>query len=109
MRKPLIAILVVLAGCAAPVTTGRVTAPPAVPAPASTATAPASMAESPSTELPARLSDAEFWKLQADLSEPGGYFRIEDNYTSNEMEVGQLVDWPWSLVTAARSSFGPVQ
>lgn len=90
MRKPLIAILVVLAGCAAPVTTGGVTAPPAVPAPASTATAPASMAESPSTELPARLSDAEFWKLQADLSEPGGYFRIEDNYTSNEMEVGQL-------------------
>jgi hypothetical protein len=28
--------------------------------------------------------------LQSDISEPGGYFRIEDNYTSNEMEVGEL-------------------
>jgi hypothetical protein len=41
-------------------------------------------------ELPDRLSDAEFWKLVNDISEPGGYFRIEDNYTSNEMEIGQL-------------------
>jgi hypothetical protein len=36
------------------------------------------------------MSDTEFWRLQAEISEPGGYFRIEDNYTSNEMEVGQL-------------------
>jgi hypothetical protein len=35
-------------------------------------------------ELPARLSDTEFWKLVSDVSEPGGYFRITDNYTSNE-------------------------
>src|SRR5204863_4479523 len=28
--------------------------------------------------------------LVNDISEPGGYFRIEDNYTSNEMEIGQL-------------------
>ena len=40
--------------------------------------------------LPERLGDAEYWKLLSDISEPGGYFRIEDNYTSNEMEVGQL-------------------
>src|SRR5207237_1424739 len=40
--------------------------------------------------LPDRLSDAEFFKLAGDISEPGGYFRIEDNYTSNEMEIGQL-------------------
>jgi hypothetical protein len=40
--------------------------------------------------LPARLSDAEFWKLVGDISEPGGYFRITDNYTSNEREVGQV-------------------
>jgi hypothetical protein len=90
MRKRLIAVLVVLAGCAAPVTTGRVIARPTVASPASTATTPAAVADAPPGELPARLSDAEFWKLQADLSEPGGYFRIEDNYTSNEMEVGQL-------------------
>lgn len=41
--------------------------------------------------LPARLSDADFWKLTTDISEPGGYFRITDNYTSNEREVGQLM------------------
>ncbi|HEX7121098.1 MAG TPA: hypothetical protein VF178_01920 [Gemmatimonadaceae bacterium] len=40
--------------------------------------------------LPAQLSDAEFWKLVSDISEPGGYFRIVDNFTSNEREVGQL-------------------
>jgi hypothetical protein len=43
-----------------------------------------------SRALPARLSDADFWKLVADISEPGGYFRITDNYTSNEREVGRL-------------------
>jgi len=42
------------------------------------------------TALPDRLSDAEFWKLETDISEPGGYFRITDNYTSNEPEVGEL-------------------
>ena len=40
--------------------------------------------------LPDRLNDRDFWKLETDISEPGGYFRIEDNYTSNEMEIGQL-------------------
>ena len=40
--------------------------------------------------LPERLSDKDYWKLETDISEPGGYFRIEDNYTSNEMEIGQL-------------------
>jgi hypothetical protein len=40
--------------------------------------------------MPERLSDAEFWKLVSDISEPGGYFRITDNYTSNEREVGQV-------------------
>ena len=40
--------------------------------------------------LPERLSDEEFWTLISDISEPGGYFRITDNYTSNEREVGQL-------------------
>ncbi|MEQ1691945.1 MAG: hypothetical protein ABMA00_11705 [Gemmatimonas sp.] len=40
--------------------------------------------------LPTRLTDAEYWKLLTDISEPGGYFRITDNYTSNEPEIGRL-------------------
>jgi hypothetical protein len=37
--------------------------------------------------VPERLTDQEFWKLSADSSEPGGYFRNTDitNLTSNEM------------------------
>ena len=42
------------------------------------------------SSLPARLSDADFWKLASDISEPGGYFRITDNYTSNENEIGRM-------------------
>jgi hypothetical protein len=34
--------------------------------------------------LPARLSDADWWKLIEDLSEPGGFFR-SDNLLSNEL------------------------
>jgi hypothetical protein len=45
---------------------------------------------SPGGGLPARLDDAEFWALEQDISEPGGYFQITDNYTSNEAEVGEL-------------------
>lgn len=33
--------------------------------------------------LPARLTDAEFWKMVTDFSEPGGYFP-SDNFLSNE-------------------------
>src|SRR5688572_29511991 len=40
--------------------------------------------------LPERLSDAEYWALVSAISEPGGYFRIEDNFTSNEREIGKL-------------------
>jgi hypothetical protein len=40
--------------------------------------------------LPAKLTSEEFWKLTTDISEPGGYFRITDNYTSNENEIGQI-------------------
>src|SRR3954462_1223835 len=39
--------------------------------------------------LPDSLSDADFWKLMSTISEPGGYFQM-DNWTSNEMEVGAL-------------------
>ena len=44
----------------------------------------------PARSLPGRLSDSLFWKLVGDISEPGGYFRITDNFTSNEREVGEL-------------------
>jgi hypothetical protein len=40
--------------------------------------------------LPDRLSDAEYWALVTAISEPGGYFRIADNFTSNEREIGQI-------------------
>src|SRR6188768_4297111 len=40
--------------------------------------------------LPDRLSDGDFWKLVTDISEPGGVFRIVDNFTSNEREIGAL-------------------
>jgi hypothetical protein len=43
------------------------------------ATRPITAAE----ELPAQLTDQEFWKLITDLSEGGGYFR-SDNFVSNE-------------------------
>ena len=42
------------------------------------------------SSLPAKLSDAEFWKLVTDISEPGGFFRITDNFTSNENEIGRM-------------------
>jgi hypothetical protein len=56
---------------------------------ASRAQAAAAVAPATAT-LPDRLSDADYWKLVTDMSEPGGYFRIVDNFTSNEMEIGQL-------------------
>jgi hypothetical protein len=92
MRNRFVIGLVVFAGCAPRVTTGKLL-PPSTPAASTTpasSSATAGASASASRGLPQRLSDTDFWKLQADLSEPGGYFRIEDNYTSNEMEVGQL-------------------
>lgn len=47
-------------------------------------------ATAPVATLPERLTDREFWDLVTDISEPGGYFRIVDNFTSNEGEVGTL-------------------
>ena len=57
------------------------------PAPPPTAAeAPAA----PADRMPDRLNDKEFWALEQEISEPGGYFQIRDNFTSNEMEIGQL-------------------
>ena len=60
-------------------------APPvAVPAP------PAPVAPTVPARLPDRLSDAEFWQLITDLSEPGGSFR-SDNLLSNEVWLQYVI------------------
>ncbi|HSK41082.1 MAG TPA: hypothetical protein VK943_15050, partial [Arenibaculum sp.] len=41
-------------------------------------------------DLPVRLTDQEFWRLSADISEPDGSFR-SDNVLSNEMVFARLV------------------
>lgn len=43
-------------------------------------------AQSPAGGLPTQLSDEEFWRLSADLSEPGGTFS-SDNLVSNERDL----------------------
>jgi hypothetical protein len=73
-------------------------APTRVPAPA---TSPPTAAERPSTGLPARLSDTEFWALIERVSEPGGYFR-SDNILSNE--AGFQVVIPELLRTTKRGA-----
>jgi hypothetical protein len=65
-------------------------------------TAQATAQQAAAQTLPVRLSDADFWKLTADISEPGGYFQIEDNFTSNEAEVGQL----FSMLRANKTAGG---
>lgn len=57
-----------------------------LPQPFAAQSAPSAKASS----LPARISDTEFWRLVNDISEPGGFFRIVDNFTSNENEIGQI-------------------
>jgi hypothetical protein len=103
-----LAAVLLLVGCSSPVLLSRapVDTRLAVPraalrsaAPTATAAPPAS-AQRPSRiadALPDRLSDADFWALETRISEPGGYFQIEDNFTSNEMEVGEL----YSMLQAA--------
>jgi hypothetical protein len=77
------------------------TTPPAAPV-AATPQAPAAVAPAPAPApkgLPARLSDAEFWKLIGDLSEPGGSFR-SDNLLSNEVWLQYVIP---DLLTIAKS------
>jgi hypothetical protein len=74
---------------------------PPAPVPAATpAPAPSERSEPRSTPagLPDRLSDAEFWKLIGDLSEPGGHFR-SDNLLSNEVWLQYVIP---ELLDAAR-------
>jgi hypothetical protein len=41
-------------------------------------------------DIPARLTNAEFWQLTEDVSEPDGTFR-SDNLLSNEMVFARLL------------------
>jgi len=54
-----------------------------------------------SADLPARLTDQEFWQLVTSSSEPGGYFRAQNitNLTSNEVLFQHVVP---DLVTRAK-------
>jgi hypothetical protein len=94
MRQPrsitLIATFAVLVACGPVVTTASAPVPAPTPTTVQVLKPPAEAPVAAASSLPARLGDAEYWKLEQEISEPGGYFRIEDNYTSNEGEVGQL-------------------
>ena len=65
---------------------------------------PAARAAAPA-RLPARLSDAEFWKLSSDFSEPGGYFRFE-NFLSNEATFQVVVPQLQQTVKSGTVYFG---
>jgi hypothetical protein len=41
-------------------------------------------------ELPARLSDRDFWRITTDFSEPSGFFR-SDTLTSNELGFQRVI------------------
>ena len=96
-----VSCLVVTVVAAAPVSCAR-HAPPATPTgqappPASQPAAPPPAQATPpppaapvALRLPERLSDAEFWNLINELSEPGGSFR-SDNLLSNEVWLQYVI------------------
>ena len=105
MKRFLSATLLALMISATPASCARhagpTTAPPAAPQPAaaSSTSAPPSSAQSPApSRIPERLTDAEFWKLIEDLSEPGGSFR-SDNLLSNEVWLQNVIP---DLLSVAR-------
>jgi hypothetical protein len=51
---------------------------------------PSPRAAATGVDIPARLTDQDFWRLVTDLSEPNGYFR-SDNLLSNEMWFQYIV------------------
>jgi hypothetical protein len=88
------ASLIFFAAVVAPASCAR-HAPPA-PAPAVAASKPAEPAAPTAVpapapvHLPERLSDADFWTLSTDLSEPNGSFR-SDNLLSNEIWLQYVI------------------
>jgi hypothetical protein len=102
MRRFALTASLVLLAVAGPLSCAR-NAPPATQ-PASTQpapSAPAAVAPAPAPQpphLPDRLSDADFWSLTQDLSEPGGTFR-SDNLLSNEVWLQYVIP---DLLTAVK-------
>lgn len=43
-----------------------------------------------SASIPARINDADFWKMTVDLSEPAGYFQ-SDNFVGNELSFQWVI------------------
>jgi len=56
-------------------------------------------------KLPVRLTDAEFWKLSSDSSEPGGTFHSE-NLVSNEIRFQTIVPALTKAAVSGRSYVG---
>jgi hypothetical protein len=69
------------------------------------AVTPAAVKPADVARLPARLSDTDFWKLSADFSEPGGYFRFE-NFLSNESGFQTVVPQLQKTVKPGTVYFG---
>ena len=62
---------------------GRAAAGPAAGGAQLVPSADGAMSPAAPSRIPASLSDADFWRLITELSEPGGFFR-SDNFVSNE-------------------------
>jgi hypothetical protein len=73
-------------------------APAPIAAPPPPAPAPPPVSTPAAANMPDRLSDAEFWKLINDLSEPGGSFR-SDNLLSNEVWLQYVIPELLSVAT----------
>jgi len=61
--------------------------------------------QTPATRLPDRLSDADFWRLSQDLSEPDGTFHSE-NLVSNEIRFQTILPSLIETVPAGRAYIG---
>src|SRR5688500_13124475 len=64
------------------------TTPP--PAPAVTAPSAAAQSAPAQSTLPAQLTDAEFWRMVTEFSEPSGYFQ-SDNLVGNELTLQEVI------------------
>ena len=64
----------------------RAQAAPAQPA----ATKPGATPTAAAPTIPAQISDADFWRMISDFSEPGGYFR-SDNLVGNELTLQEVI------------------
>ena len=50
----------------------------------------AAAASVPAAAIPAQISDADFWRMINEFSEPGGYFR-SDNLVGNELTLQEVI------------------